>query len=72
MKLNMEELVRLRLALLLFLLGSSMFSFSLWALRAAVAVLRHPSLELPKLLHAGAGVHGHIHIHGPVGLPPQQ
>jgi hypothetical protein len=37
-----------------------------------VVVLQHPDLELPKLLHAGAGVHGHIRVHGPTGLLPQQ
>jgi hypothetical protein len=29
----------------------------------AVAVLRHPGLELSKLLHIGAGVHGHKQVH---------
>jgi hypothetical protein len=30
--------------------------------RAAVAVLRHPGLKLPKLLHIGAGVHGPVRL----------
>jgi hypothetical protein len=37
-----------------------------------VVVLQHPGLELPKLLHAGVGVHGHVCVHGPTGLLPQQ
>jgi hypothetical protein len=36
-----------------------------------VAVLQHPGVELPKLLHVGAGIHGHVRVHGPMGLPPQ-
>jgi hypothetical protein len=36
-----------------------------------VVVLQHPDLELTKLLHAGAGVHYHVRVHGPAGLLPQ-
>jgi hypothetical protein len=35
-----------------------------------VVVLRHPGLELPKLLHTGVSVHGHVRVHGPAGLLP--